>query len=68
MSQHYSAEPCDINLYRKLTDSGYSSGGVRMTRKCCRCGKSGYPNGYKKVAGTGSSRHNPAQYECPECQ
>lgn len=65
---YYHARPCDIEAYRASTNRGVSSAGVTLVRVCHKCQAKGYPEGYKLVKGSGSSRHNPRRYICPECQ
>ena len=65
---YYHARPCDIEAYRNSTRRGVSSAGVTLIRVCHKCGKKGYPEGYKKVSGTGTSRHNPSLFMCQECK
>lgn len=66
MTNYYQARPCDINAYRDQTEKGYSSGGFNLNRRCHVCGSKG-AQGYKKVKGTGGSRHSPTLWRCPSC-
>lgn len=64
---YYHARHCDIEAFRNQTRRGVSSAGVTLILVCHKCGKKGYPEGYKNVSGTGTSRHNPSLFMCGDC-
>jgi len=59
-------DPNETERFRRSTERVTKQDGITQPyRRCAKCGNRVV--GLKKVKGTGTSRHNPARWECVTC-